>query len=159
VQSRRRHFELQEENVELTNSFPSLTQSTSLNPNFTCKLQNSYNVRLEIPCVSCVVQDALVSVKMKVNYKLCSFLNFKRLLRKVILNYSRCSSKRRKNQSKVKLKTMVAAQLGVLADATNKVRLVKLTFVLGVLISILLWPAIVGSAVFLCCSVGSGYKL
>jgi len=54
---------------------------------------------------------------------------------------------------------MVAAQLSVLADATNKVRLIKPTFVLVVLISMLLWPAIVGSAVFFCCSVGSGYKL
>jgi len=43
---------------------------------------------------------------------------------------------------------MVAAQLGVLANATNKVRLIKLTFVLGVLISILLWPAIVGAQYF-----------
>ena len=98
-------------------------------------------------------------MKVKVNYELCSFLNFKPLLRSVTLNYSGSSSKRRKNQCKVILKTMVAVQLGVLADATNKVRLIKPTFVLGVLISILLWPAIVGSAVFLCCSVGSGYKL
>jgi len=41
VQSKRRHFELQEENVELANTFPLLTQSNSPNPIFTCKLRNS----------------------------------------------------------------------------------------------------------------------